>query len=329
MRYAHFKRRDLIKGIVGSATAWPLTVRAQQAAIPRVGYVFVGARNGTDVSNAGLRQGLVDRGYEIGRNLILEERYANGNWDRIPGLISELLALNVDVLVTVGTVTSIAAQRATSTVPIVCISSDPVGTKLVASLSHPGGNITGMSLLAGDYSAKWLALLKEASPKMHRAAILQNPDSPVMAIEVKQMQEAAPPLGLELTILFAQQAEVEASLTKLMTATVDGLFVTDDPLLETLLTRLIALTAQKGLPTLYGFSTAAKLGGLMSYSADFFTMWRRAAGYVDRILKGAHPADLPVEQATEVTLNINLKTAKALGLSIPQTLLATADEVIE
>ena len=329
MRYAHFKRRDLIKGIVGSATAWPLTVRAQQAAIPRVGYVFVGARNGTDVSNAGLRQGLVDRGYEIGRNLILEERYANGNWDRIPGLISELLALNVDVLVTVGTVTSIAAQRATSTVPIVCISSDPVGTKLVASLSHPGGNITGMSLLAGDYSAKWLALLKEVSPKMHRAAILQNPDSPVMAIEVKQMQEAAPPLGIELTILFAQQAEVEASLTKLMTATVDGLFVTDDPLLETLLTRLIALTAQKGLPTLYGFSTAAKLGGLMSYSADFFTMWRRAAGYVDRILKGAHPADLPVEQATEVTLNINLKTAKALGLSIPQTLLATADEVIE
>ena len=329
MRYAHFKRRDLIKGIVGSATAWPLTVRAQQAAIPRVGYVFVGARNGTDVSNAGLRQGLVDRGYEIGRNLILEERYANGNWDRIPGLISELLALNVDVLVTVGTVTSIAAQRATSTVPIVCISSDPVGTKLVASLSHPGGNITGMSLLAGDYSAKWLALLKEVSPEMHRAAILQNPDSPVMAIEVKQMQEAAPPLGIELTILFAQQAEVEASLTKLMTATVDGLFVTDDPLLETLLTRLIALTAQKGLPTLYGFSTAAKLGGLMSYSADFFTMWRRAAGYVDRILKGAHPADLPVEQATEVTLNINLKTAKALGLSIPQTLLATADEVIE
>jgi ABC-type uncharacterized transport system substrate-binding protein len=323
------RRRDFIKGIVGSATAWPLTVRAQQAAIPRVGYVFVGSRNGTDVSNAGLRQGLVDHGYEIGRNLILEERYANGNWDRIPGLISELLALNVDVLVTVGTVTSIAAQRATSTVPIVCVSGDPVGAKLVASLSHPGGNITGMSLLAGDYSAKWLALLKEAAPKLHRVAILQNPDSPVIAIEVKQMQEAAPALGIELTILSARQAEVEASLTKLMTATVDGLVVTDDPLLETLLTRLITLTAQKGLPTLYGFSTAAKLGGLMSYSADFFNMWRRAAGYVDRILKGAHPADLPVEQATEVRLNINLKTAKTLGLSIPQTLLATADEVIE
>jgi putative tryptophan/tyrosine transport system substrate-binding protein len=322
------KRREFIT-LIGGATAWPLATRAQQVAIPRIGYVFVGAGNGTDVSNAGLRQGLADRGYEIGRNLVLEERYANGNSDRIPGLISELLGLNVDVLVTVGTVTSIAAQRATSTVPIVCVSGDPVGAKLVASLSHPGGNITGMSLLAGDYSAKWLALLKEASPKLHRVAILQNPDNPAIAIEVKQMQEAAPTLGIELTILSAQQAEVEASLTKLTTAAVDGLVVTDDPLLETLLTRLIRLAAQKALPTLYGFSTAAKLGGLMSYSADFFAMWRRAAGYVDRILKGAHPADLPVEQATEVTLNINLKTAKALGLSIPQTLLASADEVIE
>jgi putative ABC transport system substrate-binding protein len=196
-------------------------------------------------------------------------------------------------------------------------------------LSHPGGNITGMSLMAGDYSAKWLALLKEAAPKLRHVAILQNPDSPAVAIEVKQMQEAAPALGIELMILSARQPEVEASLTKLMTATVDGLVVTDDPLLETLLTRLIALAAQKQLPTLYGLSTAPKLGGLMSYSADFFAMWRRTAGYVDRILKGASPADLPVEQATEVTLNINLKTAKALGLTIPQTLLATADDVIE
>jgi putative ABC transport system substrate-binding protein len=322
------RRRDFIT-FIGGATAWPLAAHAQQAAIPRVGYVFVGAGNGTDVSNAGLRQGLTDRGYEIGRNLILEERYANGNWDRVPALITELLALKVDILVTVGTLTSLAAQRATSTVPIVCVSGDPVGAKLVASLSHPGGNITGMSLLAGDYSAKWLALLKEAAPQLRRVAILQNLDSPVVAIEVKQMQEAAPTLGIELTILSARQAEVEASLTKLMTATIDGLVVTDDPLLETLLTRLISLTAQKGLPTLYGFSTAAKLGGLMSYSADFFTVWRRAASYVDRILKGAQPADMPVEQATEVTLNINLKTAKELGLSIPQTLLATANEVIE
>jgi putative ABC transport system substrate-binding protein len=323
------RRRQFI-GLVGSAAAtWPLATRAQQGAIPKVGYVFIGAPGGTDVSNAGLRQGLIDRGYEIGRNLILEERYADGNWDRIPVLISELLALNVDVLVTVGTLTSLAAKRATSTVPIVSMSGDPVAAKLVATLSHPGGNVTGMSLISGDYSAKWLPLLKEAAPKLRHVAVLQNPDSPVIAAEVKHVQEAAPGLGVELTILSVRPAELESSLAALTTGSIDGLIVGDDPLLETLMPRLIALAAQKRLPALYGFSTAAKLGGLMSYSADFFTMWRRAAGYVDRIIKGASPADLPVEQATEVTLNINLKTAKALGLKIPQTLLATADEVIE
>jgi putative tryptophan/tyrosine transport system substrate-binding protein len=323
------RRREFITLVGCAAAGWPFAARAQQAAIPRVGYVWIGAPDGTDVSNAGLRQGLADRGYEIGRNLVLDERYAEGHVERVPALVAELLALNVDVLVAVGTLTSLAAQRATSTVPIVCMSGDPVASKLVASLSHPGGNITGMSLLSGDYSAKWLALLKEAAPKLRRVAVLQNPDSPAMAAEVKQMQEAAPALGLELTVLSARRAELEASLTTLMTTSVDGLIVADDPLLETLMTRLIALAAQKQLPALYGFSTAAKLGGLMSYSADFFTMWRHNAGYVDRILKGARPADLPVEQATEVTLNINLKTAKALGLNIPQTLRATANELIE
>lgn len=323
------KRREFIALFGGAAVTCPLAARAQESAIPKVGYVWIGTPGGTDVSNAGLRQGLTDRGYEIGRNLMLEERYADGDWDRIPALISELLALKVDVLVTVGTVTSLAAQRATSTVPIVCMSGDPVGAKLVASLSHPGGNITGMSLSAGDYSAKWLALLKEVAPKLHRVAVLQNPDSPVMAAELKHIQEAAPALGVELTILSARSAELEASLATLTAASIDGFVVADDPLLETLMTRLIVLAAQKQLPALYGFSTAAKLGGLMSYSADFFAMWRRTASYVDRILKGAHPADLPVEQASEVALKINLKTAKALGLNIPQTLLAIADEVIE
>src|SRR5690349_5692360 len=153
------RRREFVILLGGAAAAWPRPAAAQtqQPPVPRVGYVWIGAPGGTDVSNAGLRQGLIDRGYEIGRNLILEERYADGNWDQIPVLISELLTLNVDVLVTVGTLTSLAAQRATSTVPIVCVSGDPVGAKLVASLSHPGGNVTGMSLMAGDYSAKWLA----------------------------------------------------------------------------------------------------------------------------------------------------------------------------
>lgn len=322
------RRREFIT-LIGAAAAWPLAAHPQQVAIPHIGYVFAGARNGTDVSNAGLRQGLTDRGYEIGRNLILEERYADGNWDRIPALISELLALNVDVLITVGTVTSRAAQRATTTVPIVFVSGDPVGAKLVATLSHPGGNVTGMSLMSGDYSAKWLGLLKEAAPTVHRVAVLQNAASATIKAEVEQMRQAAPAIGIELTIFSGGPADIEGSLTSLEAASVDGLIIPDDPVLETLLQRLIALAARKHLPALYGFSTAPKLGGLMSYSADFFTMWRRTAGYVDRILKGARPAELPVEQATEVLLNINIKTAKALGLSIPQTLLATANEVIE
>ncbi len=316
-------------GVLGSAAAWPLAASAQQAAIPRIGFVSLGALGGTDVSLAGLRQGLVDRGYEIGRNLILDDRYGGGNLDQVSALIAELLEHNVDVLVTVGTQVSRAAQRATTKVPIVCISGDPVGTKLVASLSSPGGNITGMSLLSGDYSAKWLAFLKEAAPKLRRVGVLQNPGNPVTAIEIENVKQAAPDLGLEVAVLPAGPTELEATLTALQGGSVDGFVVTDDAFFEGALPRLVALAAQKRLPALYGFSIAPKLGGLMSYSADFFTIWRHLAAYVDRILKGALPADLPVEQATEVVLNINLKVAKTLGLTIPQTLLISANEVIE
>jgi len=323
------RRRLMASLLACAALARPLAARAQQPALPRVGYVSIGARNGTDVSIAGLRQGLSDRGYEIGGDLILEERYADGNAARIPALIAELLALKIDVLVTVGTPASLAAQRATATVPIVSMSGDPVGSKLVASLAHPGGNITGLSLLSGDYSAKWLALLKEAAPNVRRVAAMTNPENPVMAVEIRHMQQTAPALGVELTVFAVRPAELEADLAQLAAADVDGLIVTDDPFLELSTPRLVALTAEKRLPALYGWSTAVKLGGLMSYSADFFAMWRRAAGYVDRILKGARPADLPVEQTTEVSLKINLKTAKALGLTIPSLLLGSADEVIE
>jgi putative ABC transport system substrate-binding protein len=322
----NMRRREFIALLGGAAC--PLAARAQQPTMPRVGYIWVGAR-GTDVSNRGLRQGLADRGYAVGRNVTLEERYAEGDAERVPALIAELLALNVDVLVTPGTPLTRAAQRATSTIPIVCVTGNPVGVGLVSSLARPGGNITGLSLLSGDYSAKWLELLKEAVPKLNRVAVLWNPDNAGTALQLEHMRETAQVLGLDLTILSARPAEIEANLTAIATTSLEGLVVNDDPFLEPLIPRIVALAAQRHLPAIYAFSTSVQQGGLMSYSANFFALWRRAAGYVDRILKGARPADLPIEQATEVTLSINLKTARALGLEVPPTLLVRADEVIE
>ena len=322
------KRREFIILLGLAAIAGPRVVRSQKSTVPRLGYIWIGAR-GTDVSSAGLRKGLADLGYDVGRNLILEERYADGNPARVPGLITELLSLHVDVLLTPGTPITLAAQRATSTLPIVCVTGDPVRTGLVASLARPGGNITGLSLLSGDYSAKWLELLKEAASKVHHVAMLWNPDNLGIVNQSKRVQETALTLGLQLTTLSVLPADIESSLAALGGADIDGLVVTDDPLLESLLPKLIALTAERRLPAIYAFSGSVQQGGLMSYSANFFKLWRRAAGYVDRILKGAHPADLPIEQATEVALNINLKTAKALGISIPNTLIGRADEVIE
>jgi putative tryptophan/tyrosine transport system substrate-binding protein len=327
LEVGHMRRRKLIR-LIGLLSVWLPMARAQKPAVPRVGYVWTGVR-GTDVSGAGLRQGLADMGYVVGRNLLLEERYANDNPNLVPGFIAELLALNVDVLLTPGTPITLAAQRATSTVPIISVTGDPVRAGLVASLARPGGNITGLSLLSGDYSVKWLELLKEVAPNLRRVAMLWSPDNPGTANESNQMLAAAPNLGLDLVALSVRPADIESSLAVLRTGAFDGLVMTDDTLVEAVVPRLIALTAERRLPAIYVWSDSVQQGGLMSYSADFFKLWQRAARYVDQILKGARPADLPVEQATGVTLKINLKTAKALGLTIPGALLARADEVIE
>src|ERR1041385_8499897 len=323
------RRREFIGLLGGAAMSWSFSARAQKSATPRVGYVWIGAR-GTDVSIAGLRQGLMDKGYVIGRDLILEERYAEGHAERVPTLIAELLTLKVDVLVTPGTPIALAAHRATSTVPIVCVTGDPVGVGLAASLSRPSGNVTGLSLLSNDYSAKWLELLKEAVPKLARVAVLWNPDNPATTKEVEHMREGARALGLaDLTVVSAKPEDVEASFASLAKGSFGGLVVSTDPSIEPLTPRIVSFAALHGMPTIYPFSTAIRQGGLMSYSADFFAIWRSAASYVDRIIKGALPGDLPIEQATAVALKINLKTAKALGLTIPPTLLARAEEVIE
>jgi putative ABC transport system substrate-binding protein len=247
----------------------------------------------------------------------------------VPLLIAELLALKVDVLVTVGTFASLTARRATSTVPIVMASGDPVKTGLAASLNRPGGNVTGISILASDYSAKWLELMKEMLPRLHRVAVLWNPENPAVAAEVEQLRTAAGALGLVLSTFLGRPKEIENSFAAIASGAFDGLVVTTDPSLEPQPPRVIAFAAERRLPALYPFSTAVQQGGLMSYSIDFFEMWRRAAGYVDRILKGESPADLPIEQATRVQMKINLKTANSLGLDIPPMLLARADEVIE
>lgn len=322
------RRREFI-ALIASASLWPFRTYAEQAPrVARVGYVWIGAA-GTDESTAGLRRGLEERGYVLGRTLLFEERYANGNPARVPDLIAELLALKIDVLATPGGLIARAAQRATTTVPIVLVQGDPVAAGLVASLAHPGGNITGLSLLSADYSAKWLELLKEATPSLNRVAVLWNPDSPAGDQYVQKAMEAARALSLDLTVLSSRPVDIETSLAMINPATFDGFVVTDDPFLETIIPRLVALAAERSLPAIYGFSAAVNHGALMSYSADFFALWRQAAGYIDRILKGVRPSDLPIEQAAKFSLKINLKTAKTLGIKVPATLLARAEEVVD
>jgi putative ABC transport system substrate-binding protein len=322
------KRREFLSGLGGAVIASTHRAIAQQAAVPRVGFVWIGTPD-TDVSGAGLRKGLADLGYEIGRNITVETRAAFGDSAKVPFLIVDLLAQKVDVLVTVGSSATLAARRATSTVPIVFASGDPVKAGIVASLNRPGGNATGVSILSSDYSAKWLELLKEALPKLKRVAVLSNPDNPVMVAEVEQMKTAAQLLGIELVTLIGNAAQIDQSLASIAKGAFDGLALTTDPSLEPLTPKIIAFAAEQRLPAIYPFGFAVERGALMSYGIDLFDIWRHAARYVDRILKGAKPADLPVEQATRVELKINLKTARALGIVMPASLLGRADEVID
>ena len=321
------KRREFIAGLSG-AVAWPLVARAQSATTPRLGYVWIGAR-GTDANVAGLRQGLLDKGYVIGRDFVIEERYADGHPEQVSALIDELLALNIDILLTPGTPITLAAKRATSKVPIICVTGDPIGAGLVTDPSRPGGNVTGLWLFSSDFSATWLELLQEAVPNLHRVAVLWNRENRLITKEIADLRQAAGYLKLDLTLFSTTPADAEGNLAAIANAGFGGLVVTTDYSLEPLTPRIIAFAAKRHLPTIYPFGGAVQQGGLISYSADFFAIWRRVAGYVDQILKGARAADLPIEQATDLTLKINLKTAKEIGLALPPTLLARADEVIE
>jgi putative ABC transport system substrate-binding protein len=298
--------------------------------MPKIGYIWVGARGTDTVNLPGLSRGLAEKGYMVGETISIEARYADGRPERVPALIAELLAQKVDVLMTPGSSISFAAKQATSTVPIVSFTGDPAGLGLVDSLSHPGGNVTGIAFQTWTYSSKWLPLLKETVPKIHVVAALWGQGNVGTEPELTQLRQSASELGLELLLLSTRREDVETSLARIAAGGIDALIVATDPVNELLVPRLIPLVAECRVPALYAFTSAVRQGGLMAYAVDLFELWRRqGAGYVDRLLKGARPTDLPVEQATTIALSVNLTTAKQLGLTIPPSILARADEVIE
>jgi putative ABC transport system substrate-binding protein len=319
------RRREFIAGL-GSTAALPMAARAQQSKrASRVGVLAVESKRGE-----AFLQGLRDLGYVEGHNLVIEFRDAGGRTERLAALAEDLARINVDLIFAQGSQATRAARQATTTIPIVMISSDPIGLGFIASLSRPGGNITGLSLLAPEVSGKRLELLKQIIPGIVLAAVLWNPDDPGAVVSLKETQSAAQTLGLKLQTLEARS--VDAFDNAFQAATREGagaVVLLPAPVMGRNADRIAALGLRSRLPTVFFEGVLPKAGGLISYGVNLSAVDRRAAYYADRILKGAKPAELPVEQPTKFDLVINLKTAKALGLTIPETLLATADELIE
>ncbi len=327
------KRREFITLLGGAAAAWPLTARAQQPAakVPRIG--FLG--NSTAELEANLvgpfRDGLRALGYEEGRNIVIEYRWAEGKYERFPALIAELIALKVDVIVTAGTPASLAVKKATTSIPLVMVAvGEPVATGLVASLGRPGGNITGLTSMSSEMEGKRLELLKEVVPKISHVAVLWNAASPIQAIEEGEVRAAAQVLGMKMLSLGVRtQEEIEDALAVIVRERPGALLVLADRLFLHHRTHIMDFAAQHRLPGVHAYRELVEAGGLMSYGPSYADMHRRAATYVDKILKGAKPADLPVERPVKFELVVNLKAAKEIGLTIPPTLLGRADQVIE
>ena len=310
----------------------PLTAEAQQATnVHRIGRLSAGSSTEPNPNLEAFRQGLRELGYVEGQNLIIESRYAEGSEERLPDLAAELVRLQVEVIVAGGSSTIRAAQHATRTIPIVmAVSYDPVGRGLVASLARPGGNTTGVSTLGAELPGKRLELLKETVPQRARVAVLANPAAGGYESVMHNLTGAAQALGLQLRVVELRRAEeLDTAFATMTHEGVDALLVVSDPaLMDGLRGRTVDLAATHRLPAMYGWRELVVAGGLMSYGPSLPDMFQRAASYVDRILKGAKPADLPVEQPTQFELVINLKTAQALGITFPPTLLIQADEVI-
>lgn len=327
------RRREFI-ALVGGAGILPIGARAQQppGKTYRIGYLSQGSATSAPGLLEAFRQGLRELGWIEGRNIVIEYRFAEGQVDRLAGLADELVGLKVDLIAATTTPASLAAKDATKAIPIVGISFDnPLLLGLVASLARPGGNVTGLSYSAGpEIFGKDLELLRELLPDLRRVAVLSNSMGPNHALMINNIETAASSLGVQLLILDARKPdEFDAAFQAMAKDSVAGLFVFGDPMFSVHRVRLAELAVKNRLPTMYTNKPHVEAGGLMCYGPNFVDVWRRAAAYVDKILKGEKPADLPVEQPTKFELVINLKTARALGITVPPTILARADEVIE
>jgi putative ABC transport system substrate-binding protein len=322
-------------GIVTLGVAFALfgaVAQAQQPKqLPRIGYLVANFPSTNPARNEAFRQGLRELGYVEGKSIVIEWRYAEGKPDRLPALAAELVRLKVEVIVTAGPASTRPAKEATSTIPIVMgFDNDPVGNGFAASLARPGGNITGLSTLAPEISGKQLELLKEIVPRLSRVAVLGHSTEPGNAQALREVEVAAGAFGVQLQHLDVRDPkDIETAFRAASKGRADAILMLNSPVLNPHRTQVVNLAVKSRLPVIYGQAEFVEAGGLMSYSASFTDLFRRAATYVDKILKGAKPADLPVEQPAKFELVINLETAKQIGLTIPQSVLYRADKVIK
>jgi len=326
------RRRDFITGIAGSAAAWPLAVRAQQRAkVARIGYLGLASAAWHAPRIAAFRAGLRDLGYVEGKDIVIEFRWAEGQYDRLPALVAELLQLNVDVIITHAALGALAAKKATSTIPIVITAiGDLPDLGLVESLARPGGNLTGLSFFNAELIAKRLELIKEVAPSLAKAAVLLNADNAAgRRLILRALEPTAKALKVEVVPFEARgPGDFEGAFAAMVSQQVGAVVLHEDPMLNANAKAIVDMVAKHRLPTC-GFPEFVAAGGLLAYGIHFPDMDRRAATFVGKILKGEKPADIPVERATKFQMIVNLKTAKALGIELPTSTLLRADEVIE
>jgi putative tryptophan/tyrosine transport system substrate-binding protein len=325
---SHIERRKFL-AMLGGAAAWPLAARAQQPVkLPTIGFLGTTTASAWQPWTAAFVHRLRELGWVEGRNVAIEYRWAEARSERFPEIAAEFVQFKVDVIVTGGNA-AVAVKQATSVVPIVFVLGDPIGTGLVASLARPGGNVTGLTNQQPDLAGKRLEILREVVPSLHRLAILANVDYPFAVLEMAEVQAAGGTLRLDVANFEIRRAEDIAPAFEALKGRADALYVVNDALTVTNRIRINTLALAARLPTMHGTREVVEAGGLMSYGPNFTDLFRRAANYVDKILHGTKPADIPVERPTKFDLVINLTTAKALGLTIPEAFLSRADEVIE